>query len=109
MGTMETRRQKEEKLRDLVAPWLEFLGLWAGKIDRVITASRGALQPGIAYAHVSHIRIQDFIAVNLVIHPPVEGSLRITTSINDLGRTGGGVACRGHALAGRGTVRAAVA
>ena len=39
--------------------------------------------------------------MNRIIHPPIEGLLRSTTSENDLNIIGGAIACRHNALINR--------
>ena len=44
-----------------------------------------------------------------IIHPPVEGGLRIAAAVDDFARIGGSVSSRSHAFLDGGTVRAAMA
>ena len=56
----------------------------APKIYRVIPSVRGGGDICIAHSHLNRVRIQDRVAVDLVVHPPVERGLGIATPINDL-------------------------
>ena len=64
---------------------------------------------GVAYTHLCDTRIQNLVAMRGIAHPPVEGSLRVATAIDNLRGPGGGVPSGSDPLTGRGAIRAAVA